>query len=598
LNNFKNIQYKLEQFIRKFYTNEFIKGIILFFSIGLLYLLITLLIEHFLWLNSTARTILFWVFIVVELGLFVKFIAIPLTKLFKLQKGINYEEASVLIGNHFPEVNDKLLNVLQLKSTNSNSELLLAGIDQKSAELTPIPFKLAINFKKNAKYLKYAAIPLLIILVTAISGKLNCFSDSYERVVNYQTAYEPPAPFQFFVLNEDLQAVENKEFRLIVKTAGDVIPDNAQITFNNETYYLQQRGAGAFEYVFEQPKNNITFNLTANNVTSKPYTITVAPVPTLLGFDMVLNYPNYTNKRDEVLKSTGNAVVPTGTSVTWKLRTKATDYATLYAKDTTQFNSSESDEFSASKRLYNNFDYSIATSNKLLKDYENLAFNIQVIRDEYPELKLQSKVDSLDQQTLYFFGQVSDDYGLNKLQLVYYPSGNDKEKKIERIPISASNFSEFVSAFPNNLEIAEGTSYDLYFEVFDNDAVSKNKSTKSSVFSYRKRTADEEEQKQLQEQNETIQDLNKSLEKFDDQQKELEELSKTQKEKTELNFNDKKKFENFIKRQKQQEKMMQKFNKKLQDNLEEFQKENKKEDQFKEDLKERLKENEEQLKKD
>jgi len=598
MKNFNNIQSKLAQFIRKFYTNELIKGAILFFSIGLLYLLITLLVEHFLWLGPEARTILFWLFVAVELGLFIKFIVIPLAKLFKLQKGINFEEASLLIGNHFPEVSDKLLNVLQLKNTNLESELLLASIEQKSAELTPVPFKLAINFKKNAKYLKYAAIPLAIILITAISGKLNWFSDSYERVVNYQTAYEPPAPFQFFVLNENMQAVENKEFRLIVKTAGDVKPENAQISFNNETYYLQQRGAGAFEYVFEQPINDITFNLTANNVTSKPYTITVAPVPTLLGFDMVLNYPNYTNKRDEVLKSTGNAVVPTGTSVTWKLRTKATDYATLYAKDTTQFKNNENGEFSAGKRVYTNFDYSIATSNKQLQDYENLAFNIQVVRDEYPELKLQSKVDSLDQQSLYFFGKVSDDYGLIKLQLVYYPSGNDKEKKIESIPISKSNFSEFVSAFPNNLEITEGTSYDLYFEVFDNDAVSKNKSTKSSVFSYRKRTADEEEKKQLQEQNETIQDLNKSLEKFDEQQKELEELSKTQKEKSELNFNDKKKFENFMKRQKQQEQMMQKFNKKLQKNLEEFQKENIEKDEFKDDLKERLKENEEQLKKD
>ncbi|AUC82976.1 DUF4175 family protein [Lacinutrix sp. Bg11-31] len=598
MNNFQNIQSKLNQFIRKYYTNELIKGVILFFSIGLLYLLITLLVEHFLWLSSTARTVLFWLFVAVEVALFIKFIAIPLAKLFKLKKGINFEEASLLIGGHFPEVNDKLLNVLQLKNTKSDSELLLASIDQKSAELTPVPFKLAINFKKNAKYLKYAAIPLLIILVTAISGKLNWFSDSYERVINYQTAYEPPAPFQFFVLNEDLQAVENKEFRLIVKTAGDVVPENAQITFNNETYYLQQRGVGAFEFVFEQPQNNITFNLTANNVTSRPYTITVAPVPTLLGFDMVLNYPNYTNKPDEVLKSTGNAVVPTGTSITWKLRTKATDYATLYAKDTTLFKSNENGAFSVGKRVYSNLDYSIATSNKQLKDYENLAFNIQVVRDEYPELKLQSKVDSLDKQSLYFFGKVSDDYGLNKLQLVYYPSGNDKDKKSERIPISGSNFSEFVSAFPNNLEITEGTSYDLYFEVFDNDAVSKNKSTKSSVFSYRKRTADEEEKKQLQEQNETIQDLNKSLDKFEKQQKELEELSKTQKEKSELNFNDKKKFENFIKRQKQQDKMMQKFNKKLQKNLEDFQKENEEKDQFKEDLKERLKENEEQLKAD
>ena len=598
MNNFKNIQSKLNQFVRKYYTNELIKGVILFFSIGLLYLLITLLIEHFLWLNSTARTVLFWLFIAVELALFAKFIAMPVAKLFKLKKGIDFEKASLLIGNHFPEVSDKLLNVLQLKNTNSDSELLLASIDQKSAELSPVPFKLAINFKKNTKYLKYAAIPLLIIFITAISGKLNWFSDSYERVVNYQTAYEPPAPFQFFVLNEDMQAVENKEFRLIVKTAGDVVPENAQITFNNETYYLQQLGTGAFEYVFEQPQNDITFNLTANTVTSRPYTITVAQVPTLLGFDMVLNYPNYTNKRDEVLKSTGNAVVPTGTSISWKLRTKATDYAMLYAKDTTRFKSIENGKFSLGKRVYNNLDYSISTSNKQLLDYENLSFNIQVVRDEYPELKLESKVDSLDQQSLYFFGQVSDDYGLNRLQLVYYPSGNDKDKKVELITISKSNFSEFVSAFPNNIDIPEGISYDLYFEVFDNDAVSKNKSTKSSVFSYRKRTAEEEEQKQLQEQNETIQDLNKSLENFDKQQKELEELSKTQKEKSELNFNDKKKFENFMKRQKQQEKMMQKFNKKLQKNLEEFQKENKKEDQFKEDLKERLKENEEQLKKD
>ncbi|MEJ6791743.1 MAG: hypothetical protein QNK89_03120 [Lacinutrix sp.] len=598
MNNFKNIQSKLEQFIRKYYTNELIKGVILFFSIGLLYLIITLLVEHFLWLNSRARTILFCLFVGVELALFSKFIILPIAKLFKLKKGINFEEASVLIGNHFTQVKDKLLNVLQLKSTESDSELLLASIDQKSAELKPIPFKLAINFKKNTKYLKYAAIPVLIILLSAISGKLNWFSDSYERVLNYQTAYEPPAPFQFFVLNEEMQAIEKKEFRLIIKTAGDIVPENARITFNNETYYLQQRGAGAFEYVFEQPKTNITFNLSANNVTSRPYTITVAPVPTLLGFDMVLNYPNYTNKRDEVLKSTGNAVVPTGTNVTWQLRTKATHYATLYAKDTLLFNSSNNGVFSATKKLYNNLDYSISTSNNHLKDYENIAFNIQVVHDEYPELKLQSKVDSLDQQSIYFLGQVSDDYGLNKLQLVYYPSGNDKEKKTEAILISKSNFSEFVSAFPNNLDIDEGVSYELYFEVFDNDAFANNKSTKSSVFSYRKRTADEEEQKQLEEQNETIQDLNKTLEKFEDQQKELEELSKTQKEKSELSFNDKKKFTNFIKRQKQQEQMMKNFNKKLQENLEDFQKENKKEDQFKEDLKERLKENEEQLKED
>lgn len=598
MNNFKNIQSKLEQFIKKYYTNELIKGIILFFTIGLLFLILTLLIEHFFWLNSSDRTVLFWLFIIVELALFFNFILKPIAKLFKLQKGINYQDASKLIGNHFPDVNDKLTNVLQLHSTNSDSELLLASIDQKSADLSPIPFKLAINFKQNSKYLKYAAIPLFIFLITVVFGKMNWFTDSYKRVVNYQTAYEQPAPFQFFVLNQDMQAVENKAFTLIVKTAGDVIPEKAQIQFNNETYFLQPRGAGDFEFVFDQPKTDITFNLLANNVSSKPYTITVAQVPSLLSFDMVLNYPNYTNKRNDVLKSTGNAVVPSGTKVTWKLKTKATNEVRLYANDTSLFVNQNNQRFESSKRLYTNFDYSIATSNKNLKDYENLSFNISVIRDEYPVLKLQSKLDSLDQQSLYFQGEVNDDYGLSKLHLVYYPNNNEQDKKYQPISISNSNFSQFLSAFPNDLNIKEGVAYNLYFEVFDNDAIANNKSTKSSVFSYRKRTEDEEENKQLLEQNETIQDLDKSLKQFEKQQKELEEISKNQKEKSELNFNDKKKFENFLKRQKQQEKMMQKFNKKLQKNLDDFQKENKKEDQFKEDLQKRLKENETQLKED
>ncbi|MGB3607154.1 hypothetical protein, partial [Psychroserpens sp.] len=243
-------------------------------------------------------------------------------------------------------------------------------------------------------------------------------------------------------------------------------------------------------------------------------------------------------------------------------------------------------------------DYSISTSNKLLKDYENLAFSINVVKDGYPEMNLKMEKDSLDNQTLYFFGQVSDDYGLSKLQMVYYPIANPEKKSVESISVSKSNFDEFVSAFPNQINLEEGVDYELYFQVFDNDVLHSYKSVKSSVFSYRKLTKDEEEQKQLKEQNETINDISKTFDKLKEQDKQLEELSKTQKEKKELNFNDKKKFEEFIKRQKEQEQLMKNFNKKLKENIEEFQDEKKEKDPFKENLEKRLDENEEQLKKD
>lgn len=597
MSNFETIKNKLQEFIRKYYTNELLKGAILFFAIGLLYLIVTLFVEYVLWLNPTARTVLFWTFIAVEIGLFIKFIAIPLAHLFNLRKGINYETASKLIGSHFPEVNDKLLNVLQLNQSPTQSDLLIASIEQKSQELQPIPFKSAINFKSNTKYLKYAAIPIAILLLSFLTGKINWFSDSYERVVNYKTAYEPPAPFQFFVLNESLQAIEGKDFKLKVSTAGDVIPENAQIQFNGQSYYLQQLAPGEFQYTFNLPKNNIEFSLSANDVTSKTYALEVVNTPNLVNFEMVLDYPAYTRKQDEILKSTGSAVIPEGTKVTWKALTKSTNEVNIYANDTLPFTQNEEGKFEATKRLYRNYNYSISTSNDNLKDYENLAYSISVVKDLSPELSIKVQKDSLDQQSLYFYGQASDDFGLTKLNLVYYPIDNEANKAVEPITISKSNFSEFVSAFPNQLNLEEGVSYQLYFEVFDNDVLHNYKRTKSSVFSYRKRTKEEEEQKQLQEQNETIKDISKTFEKLQEQDKKLEEFSKTQKEKQQLNFNDKKKFEDFLKRQKQQEQLMKNFNKKLQDNLEEFQEE-KKEDQFKEDLKERLKENEEQLKKD
>jgi hypothetical protein len=321
-------------------------------------------------------------------------------------------------------------------------------------------------------------------------------------------------------------------------------------------------------------------------------------VPSLLSFEMVLEYPDYTKKKDETLKSTGNAVVPEGTNITWHLKTKSTDNVQLYAKDTIDFSSEKPGVFNASKRVYNSLNYGLSTSNKTLKNYENLAFSIDVIKDEYPAINIKMKQDSLDLQTLYFYGQVSDDYGFSRLQLVYYPTDNDSNKKVEKLTVSNSNIADFITAFPNNLNIEAGIPYEIYFQVFDNDKVNKYKSVKSNVFSYRKRTKEEEINKQLNAQSESIKDLNKSLKKFSEQDKELEELSKTQKEKSSLNFNDKKKLESFLKRQEQQDALMKNFNKKLNDNLEEFQKENKENDVFKEDLKERLKENEEQLKKD
>ena len=112
--NTQNIIYqKMESFIKKFYMNELIRGIILFVGFGLLYFLFTLFIEYFLWLKPIGRTFLFWAFVMVEVFLLFRFILFPIFKLFRLQKGMSYQEETLIIGNHFTELKEKLTKIKQ-----------------------------------------------------------------------------------------------------------------------------------------------------------------------------------------------------------------------------------------------------------------------------------------------------------------------------------------------------------------------------------------------------------------------------------------------------------------------------------------------------
>jgi hypothetical protein len=421
MDGYKNIAVKLHRFTRKYYTNELIKGSILFFSLGCLYLFFTLFLEYFLWLKPTARTFLFWFFIFVELFLLIKFIIIPIAKLIGFRKGISLEDSSKIIGNHFPEVQDKLLNVLQLKNTADASDLILASIDQKSNELAPISFVKAVDFKQNKRYLKFAVIPVIVILIILITGVYESITQSLDRVVHHRTAYNPPAPFAFFVLNTSLEVIQGKPIRISVNTRGSMVPNEAKIIFKNQQYYLDNKGNASFSYKFLDVQESLRFYMEANGVQSREYTIKVIGAPIINNISLQLRYPNYVRRKNETIQNAGNLTVPEGTKITWQVQTSHTDsVAFINQQKRVYFNNFAEDQFEYKKTIRNAINYQISSSNKNLQDYENLQFSVDVVKDEYPLISVSSNIDSISRGTSQFAGQISDDYGLKKLELVYY----------------------------------------------------------------------------------------------------------------------------------------------------------------------------------
>ena len=169
LNHFDEIKSKLEGFIRRYYISALIKGAMLFFGFGLLYAFFWIIIESFFWFSTTARTIVFWSLISFETILFIKFLLIPFLSYLRIRSGIDYHDASKIIGDFFPEIKDKLLNAIQLNNQ-PQTEFVIASIQQKTAEFKFSSFKKAVRFKENLKYLKYAILPVFVILAVYTSG--------------------------------------------------------------------------------------------------------------------------------------------------------------------------------------------------------------------------------------------------------------------------------------------------------------------------------------------------------------------------------------------------------------------------------------------
>ena len=178
---------------------------------------------------------------------------------------------------------------------------------------------------------------------------------------------------------------------------------------------------------------------------------------------------------------------------------------------------------------------------------------------------------------------------------MYYPKDTPNVAKKATIAVKKDVYDQFVFSFPSNLPVDEGVSYEYYFEIFDNDAIHNYKSTKSSVFSNRISTEIEKQDEQLQQQNENINSLAKSLKAQDKQLSEMDKLQKMGKEKDNLEYKDQQKVNDFIQKQKQQDEMMKEFAEKMKDNLDKFKSEKK--DEKKEALQDRLEKSKEEIEK-
>jgi hypothetical protein len=555
---------KIDEFIRKYYKNRLIRGGI--FSIALLVILYLLFIglEYFSYFTAQIRTILFYTYLVATGAIIWRFVVIPMLKLSRIGKVISHEMAAKIIGDHFPVIKDQLINTLQLNALTSsdreNSALLLASIDQKILRLKPIPFARAVNFSQNRKYLKYALIPLGLVLFLLLSSP-SVITDPSRRILHYQTYFEKPSPFRVILLNRSLQAIQQEDFQVDIKLTGNEIPDMLSLETGGTEYAMVKDNPVRFHYVLRNVQHNTDFRFVAPGFASAEYRLSVLPKPIILDFEVGLTYPSYLNKPAEVLSNSGDLNIPAGTTIRWKFFTRDAQMIKMhFEKEHIDLSQNGSNVFSFQKRLLNSMPYSVTVSNQYIRSSDSLAYRLEVIPDFFPSISVDEFRDSIYDSRHYFKGLIKDDHGFTALTFNYMidstmnqpSSGTNNRYRPVAIPIdrSLSQQDYYYFADMASFRASPGSSITYYFEVWDNDGVTGSKSARTQKMAFRVPTRKELEEKTETGNKEIKDDLSDVLRESKKLQHEIDALNRQLFEKKTLGWQEKEQVKKLMEKQK------------------------------------------------
>lgn len=567
--NFQIILQKLEQFRRRYYLFRMVRGGIVLLLLSASLFLAFALTEGALWLSPAARTTLFAVLAVAFGAVLAGGVLWPLLQYLRVGRSLTDAEAARLVGKHFADIDDKLLNLLQYQQMNPEANALLAAaIEQRTEQLRPVPFTLAVNFRPNWRLARYLAIPALLALFLLVFNRDLLTKGSY-RLINFNEHFQPPPPFEVDIPNHKKQLVEGQDHAIDVRVSGRELPAELYLYRKDaeesgfQRYSLQKKSATQYEFTFRNVRGDFQYYIGNDLYGTSAFPVEVLQRPSLSSFYVVLTPPAYTRQPAETLAtSVGDISTLRGTTARWHFRFKGpVARAAFHLPDTViPFPVNDTGAVFA-QQLLRNTDYGVhLASDRGVLNQDTVRYQIQLQEDKHPAVTIEHPAyESALPPTgiINLRAELSDDYGFTRAELHYRftkstaPGKVTRDYKIVSLPVLFARNLQTVEQRVDFIryDAASGDEIEYYVKVWDNDGVSGPKSAVSMAH----KIVYQSTETLYEEMNETGQEMEKQLDAAlsdaSEMNKTFEQIEKKLLEKKNLNYEDKKEIKEMVKKQ-------------------------------------------------
>ncbi|MDD3819701.1 MAG: hypothetical protein PHG41_07710, partial [Actinomycetota bacterium] len=460
---------KINAFRNRYYAYKITEG--LFITLFLLLTIFTLfsILEYFIYLNSEVRKVIFYGFILFGSLLTIQYVIIPFLKLLHIVRPVDIKESSGFIQNHFADIKDKLLNIIELSEINEPAysiDILKASIDQKIRDISVFDFRNAVQFK-NLKIVIFYFLISILVSVSLFFANSSFYTEPVKRIVHYREEFIKPAPFNFYLSNKTMVVKKGEPFIVKTECRGDEIPQNVYINIGGNNYLMKRSSGNNFSYEIPSVINNIDFYFTDLNYKSDFFSLKILPAPGINQFEVKVRPPAYTGLPDKIFNNVGDLQVPSGTEIEWIFKGTDIDSLCITFSDSTVAGALKdaNGNFTVSGRFLKNTDYNVIIDNFRTDPELALSSAIDVIPDLYPEIKVVMVQDSIKLTRFFFKGIIGDDYGFASLD--YHFNFNNADSSVTIPVIKSLKDQDFYFSFDFSELNANSGSISHYFKVTD-----------------------------------------------------------------------------------------------------------------------------------
>jgi hypothetical protein len=579
----------------------------LYFTLGFVgVLLLGVVTEATLHLGVVGRTVIFWLTTAASIGGLGWLVGIPLLKLLGVLKSSDLQTVARKAGEHFPNIKDRLLNLLQLHHENEETgtpysqDLIDAAFLDLRDEVASLDLSEAVTYKRAEQLGKALLVGTLAVFLIIISFPSPLF-EAASRLVRHRQEFATPPPIRFIVQPGNAEVVRGEDVELSVAVEGERVDhislltrQEGEVNFNEAG--LKRNSNGKFTYAIAAIKSSTQYYAEADDIRSDEYRITVIDRPALKNLRLHLTYPAYTGIPPKNLDDNiGDVTALLGTKIDFELQAnKEPAKGNLVFNDHVELPmkvigvSATAHLVLLKDRTY----HVLLLDEKGIQNRDPIEYQMTAIHDEDPTVSIVlpgKDIDLADDMRLPLLIKIHDDFGFTKLRLGYRLVHSRYEQPAEQntfldIPLEiygptgklhTTDLDVSYAWDLKNLSLATEDVVSYYAEVYDNDVVSGPKVGRSQTYTIRVPSLDEIFADVEQGHKETIEDLKSASEDAKELKKQLDEIDQDlKKSRDQLNWEKQKNAQDLLKKYEQLQKNVQGTNRKLDEVIRQMEKNN------------------------